>query len=102
MKILFVSMHSIHSIRWMENLKDTNHELYWFDVTNKGELNTFTNIHQFTNWKKRKIPYVTGEYFLRKNYSSLYNLLLPFCEVTANEYLETIIQDIKPDLIHSF
>lgn len=102
MKILFVSMHSIHAIRWIENLKDTHHELYWFDVTNKGKLNTIDKVHQITNWKKRKIPYLKGEYFLRKNYSSLYNLLNPFLEVTANEYLEKIIQDIQPDLIHSF
>jgi glycosyltransferase involved in cell wall biosynthesis len=95
-------MHSIHAIRWIENLKDTNHELYWFDVTNKGGLNTIDKAHQITNWKKRKIPYIKGEFFLRKNYSSLYHLLNPFFEVTANEYLETIIQDIQPDLIHSF
>jgi glycosyltransferase involved in cell wall biosynthesis len=95
-------MHSIHAIRWIENLKDTHHELYWFDVTNKGKLNTIDKVHQITNWKKRKIPYLKGEYFLRKNSSSLYNLLNPFLEVTANEYLEKIIQDIQPDLIHSF
>ena len=102
MKILFVSMHSIHAIRWIENLKDTHHELYWFDVTNNGKLNTINKVHQFTNWKKRKISYIKGEFFLRKNYSSLYHLLNPFFEITANEYLEEVIQEIKPDLIHSF
>ncbi|KIA85255.1 glycosyltransferase [Flavobacterium sp. AED] len=102
MKILFVSMHSIHAIRWIENLKDSHHELYWFDVTSNDKLNTINKVYQFTNWKKRKIPYLKGEYFLRKNYSSLYNLLNPFFEVTASEYLEKLIQDIQPDLIHSF
>ncbi|WP_426092175.1 glycosyltransferase [Flavobacterium sp. DSR3-2] len=102
MKILFVSMHSIHAIRWIENLKDSPHELYWFDVTSNGKLDTIAKVHQFTNWKKRKIPYLKGEYLLRKNYSSLYNLLNPFLEVAANEYLEKIIHDIQPDLIHSF
>jgi glycosyltransferase involved in cell wall biosynthesis len=102
MKILFVSMHSIHAIRWMENLKDTHHELYWFDVTSNGKLNTIDKVHQITNWKKRKIPYIKGEFFLRKNHLSLYHLLYPFFEVTANEYLEKVIQEIQPDLIHSF
>ncbi|SHL54123.1 glycosyltransferase [Flavobacterium xanthum] len=102
MKILFVSMHSIHAIRWIENLQDTTHELYWFDVTGNGKLNTLNKVHQLTNWKNRKIPNLKGEYFLRKNYSSLYNLLNPFLEVTANEYLEKIILEIQPDLIHSF
>ncbi|OAB27871.1 Glycosyltransferase involved in cell wall bisynthesis [Flavobacterium fryxellicola] len=102
MKILFVSMHSIHAIRWIENLNGSAHELYWFDVTSNGKLNTINKVHQVTNWKKRKIPYLKGEYFLSKNYKSLYNLLNPFFEVTASEYLEKIIQDIQPDLIHSF
>lgn len=102
MRIIFVSMHSIHFIRWIENLKDTNHELYWFDVTSNGKLNTIDKVHQITNWKKRKIPYLKGEYFLRKNYSPIHHLLNPFFEVTASEYLEKLIQDIQPDLIHSF
>lgn len=102
MKILFVSMHSIHAIRWIENLKDRPHELYWFDVTNNGKLKTIDKVHQITNWKKRKIPYLKGEYSLRKNYSTIYNLLNHFFEVTANEALEKIIKEIQPDLIHSF
>lgn len=95
-------MHSIHAIRWIENLKDTQHELYWFDVTNNGKLNTIDRVYQITNWKKRKIPYLKGEYVLRKKFPSLYNLLNPFFEVTENEYLEKLIQNIQPDLIHSF
>lgn len=102
MKILFVSMPSIHIIRWIENLKGTHHELYWFDILDKGKLNIPDNIHQFTNWKKRKVPYVKGEYFLSKKIPNIHERLQPLLERTANEILEKIIIEIQPDVVHSF
>lgn len=95
-------MPSIHVIRWMENLKDTSFELYWFDVLGRGKLKTIDKVQQFTDWKKRKIPYLKGEHFLKKKFPFLYNNLLPFLEVSANEQLEKIIREIQPDIIHSF
>ncbi|UTN04606.1 glycosyltransferase [Flavobacterium bizetiae] len=102
MKILFVSMPSIHVIRWIENLKDTNHELYWFDILDRGKLETLDSVQQFIGWKKRKIPYIKGEYFLSKKLPALYRRIIPFCETTVNEALENIILEIQPDVIHSF
>lgn len=102
MKILFVSMPSIHAIRWIENLKDTNYELYWFDVLGKGKLETFDSLHQFYGWEKRKLTYIKGEYFLSKKYPDLYQKIRSYLEVTANEVLEKIILEIQPDIVHSF
>ena len=102
MKILFISMPSIHTIRWIENLKDTDNKLYWFDVLGKGKLETIDNVIQFTDWKERKIRYIKGEYFISKKMPFLYNILGPYLEVTANEKLEQIIKEIQPDVIHSF
>lgn len=102
MKVLFISMPSVHVIRWIENLKDTSLELFWFDVLGKGKLDTFASVTQFTNWKRRKIPYVKGEHFLKRNSPALYNAFQPFLEITANEELERIIHEIQPDVIHSF
>ena len=102
MKILLVSMPSVHAIRWIENLKDTNFELYWFDVLDKGKLDTIYTVKQFTDWKKRKLPYIKGEYFLSKKAPVLYQKIVPFLEITANEALENIILELQPDIIHSF
>ena len=101
-KILFISMPSVHVIRWIENLKDTSYELYWFDVLGRGKLETLDSVHQYTNWKKRKIATIKGEYFLRKKAPLIYKKIVPFLEVTANEALEEIILEIQPDVIHSF
>jgi hypothetical protein len=95
-------MPSIHVIRWIENLKDNNFELFWFDILDKGRLDTINNIEQIIGWKKRKKPYIKGEYWLKKKLPTVYEKIQPFLEITANEQLEKIIQNIKPDIIHSF
>lgn len=95
-------MPSIHFLRWIENLNKTDYELYWFDVLNRGELKTFESVHQFTGWEKRKLPYLRGEYWLSKKMPELYSSIRPFLEITENKALEKIIQEIKPDIIHSF
>jgi glycosyltransferase involved in cell wall biosynthesis len=102
MKILFVSMPSIHVLRWIENLKDTSNELYWFDVLDRGKIDTLDSVLQFTEWKKRKIPYIKGEYYLKKRKPNLYKKIAPYLETTANEALEKIILEIQPDIVHSF
>jgi glycosyltransferase involved in cell wall biosynthesis len=102
MKILFISMPSVHVIRWIENLKGSDHELYWFDVLNRGRLEPLDSVHQYTDWKKRKITTIKGEYFLRKKAPLIYKKIVPFLEVTSNEALEEIILEIQFDVIHSF
>lgn len=102
MKILLVSIPSIHVVRWLENLNVAQHQLYWFDVLGKGRLPTEIDIQQITNWEKRKVPYMKGEYFLQRKFPAFHNTLQPFLEVTANEKLEQILIKIQPDLVHSF
>ena len=102
MKILFISMPSLHAVRWIENLSESGHELYWFDVLGKGALPTKISMQQITNWKRRKVPYIKGEYFLQRKFPVFYTTLQPFLEVTANEKLAQILNEIQPDLVHSF
>ncbi len=102
MKILFISMPSIHAIRWIENLKDSPHELFWFDVLGRGKLETIEGVKQFTDWNHRKLPYIKGEYFLSKKAPLFFKFIQPFLEITANEKLEEIIKEIQPDVVHSF
>lgn len=80
MKILFVSMPSVHVIRWIENLKDTSHELFWFDVLDRGRLDTLDSVTQVVNWKKRKVKYIKGEYFLSKKFPKVYEKVHPYLE----------------------
>jgi glycosyltransferase involved in cell wall biosynthesis len=68
----------------------------------RGNIETISSIKQFTDWKQRKITYLKGEYFLSKKVPLIYEKMVPFLEITANETLEKIIREIQPDIIHSF
>ncbi|MDN3595037.1 glycosyltransferase [Zunongwangia endophytica] len=102
MKILLISMPSIHVIRWIENIKDQNWELYWFDILDRGKLKTNLEITQYTNWKKRKLPYIKGEYFLSKKTPDFYQKIKYILEITESEQFELILNEIDPDVVHSF
>lgn len=95
-------MHSIHAKRWIENLNDNDHELYWYDVLNKGKFKLSQSVTQFYNINKRKVSHFKGEYFLSKKVPYVYNCLKKFIEVTPNEALDEIINKIQPDIVHSF
>lgn len=95
-------MPSVHVTRWIDNLKDTSHQLYWFDVMSRGNLETINSVIQYTDWKKRKLPRIKGEYFLSKKAPNLYEKIILYLEVAANEALENIICHLQPDVIHSF
>ncbi|MFZ4105874.1 glycosyltransferase [Flavobacterium sp.] len=101
-RILFISMNSIHAQRWIENVDNAHQELFWWDITSSGKMNLNANSTQITDWRKRKIKYIIGEHFLRKKLPWLYNSIEHFLQVTISEQLETLIQQLKPDVIHSF
>lgn len=102
MKLLLISMPSIHVIRWIENLKETDIELYWFDILDRGKLETEIQLTQITNWKKRKIAPIKGEYWLSKNVPKLYEAFQPYLEVTIEEKMRKLLRQIQPDVVHSF
>ncbi|CAC9976387.1 glycosyltransferase [Flavobacterium panici] len=102
MKIIFISMHSIHAVRWIDNLKESEHDFYWYDILGSGKLETLETVKQFLETRKRKIPYLKGEYSFSKKMPGLYKLIRPFLETTEHEALERIIKEINPDVIHSF
>ncbi len=95
-------MPSIHATRWIKNLENSGHELYWYDILKRGRLNVSQEMTQLIDYNKRKMPPLKGEYFLRKNYPKVYKMIRPFLEETENEALDGIIKSINPDVIHSF
>jgi glycosyltransferase involved in cell wall biosynthesis len=95
-------MNSIHAKRWISNVENDRRELYWWDITSSGKMDLQENVTQITDWKTRKIKYLKGEHFLRKNVRPLYDLIEPILQITIAEKLELLIKEIKPDVIHSF
>lgn len=101
MKILFVCQQYIHASRWINQLKDSHHEIFVFDCLDNKIHSDLKWTKYFENWRKRKIPYIKGEERLRKKMPRIYNAIEGVLQVTASEKLEEIIRDIQPDLVHS-
>jgi len=101
MKILFVCQQYIHAARWINQLKDTEHEIYVFDCLDMPIHTDLQWTNYRTNWSKRKLPYLKGEHFLKKKLPTFYKKIEPFLKVTASEKLCQLIEEIKPDLVHS-
>jgi glycosyltransferase involved in cell wall biosynthesis len=101
MKILFVCQQYIHSARWIQQLKDSHHEIFVFDCLDRPIHEDLEWTKYTQDWSKRKIPYVKGEHFLKKKFPKIYEWLEPRLKVTASEKLAEIIREIQPDLVHS-
>lgn len=98
MKILMVSMNSIHFQRWTEQLRDSGHEVHWFDIRGGGENVALDFVQQHTNWKYR---FKKGRYLFKK-----ISRVLPFLTGLFEQNTATIfqkkLQEIQPDVVHSF
>lgn len=101
MKILFVAMQYIHSARWINQLKDSQHEIYLFDCLDRPIHEDLQWTNFTANWSKRKIKPLKGETFLKKHFPSLNEKIQPILKVTASEKLQELIQEIQPDVVHS-
>jgi hypothetical protein len=101
MKILFVCQQYIHAARWINQLKETAHEIYVFDCLDKPIHPDLLWTNYITNWSKRKIKPIKGEYFLYKKLPRIHERIKPLLQVTASEKLIEIIEEIQPDLVHT-
>ncbi|MEQ6123908.1 glycosyltransferase [Pseudotenacibaculum sp. MALMAid0570] len=101
MKILFVCQQYIHSARWINQLKDSHHEVYVFDCLDREIHPDLRWTTYKENWSQRKLPYIKGEDRLRKKKPVFYEKIESYLQVTASEKLIEFIKEIQPDLIHS-
>ncbi|MFD1614957.1 glycosyltransferase family 4 protein [Gelatiniphilus marinus] len=97
MKILIVSMRSIHTIRWVSQLKDNGHEVFYFDILNGGYIKAWDWVEQHTNWRY-KFGNFKGRVFLKKHFPKIHKLF----ENNAEKEFEIVLDKFKPDVVHSF
>ncbi len=96
-----VAMPSLHFFRWVEQLKDSGIEIFWFDITGAGNLvERISWVHQITNWKLHwNFP---GRVALKKKFPLIYKAIQKFNERSVSKAFEKQLKRIKPDLVHSF
>lgn len=96
MKILLVAMRSIHTIRWVSQLKDSGHEVHWFDILNGGHIAEWDWVTQHTNWRY-KFGDFKGRFFFKKYLPKVHALL----ENDTEKEFERILKKVKPDVVQS-
>lgn len=101
MKILLVSMPSLHFFRWTEQLEHSGHEVYWFDIVDGAPTERLPWVHKIRDWKL-KYPNLKGRHFIKKKWTNLYRKFSALIENNTEEFFEKIIKDIQPDVVHSF
>ncbi|MFN4762854.1 glycosyltransferase [Gillisia sp. Q332] len=101
MRILIVSVFSNHLFNWVLQLKESGHELYWFDV---NDATTYVKkidfIHQTVNWK-RKFDY-PGRHWIKNNSPLIYGIIEKFNQNKFLDVFQQKIDEIQPDVVQSF
>lgn len=101
MKIVMVSIPSLHFFRWVNQLKDAGYEVYWFDITGMSKtIPRIDWVNQKTNWKL-KWDFL-GRTFVKNRFPKLYRLIQKFNKNNTEKVFEKYIQEIQPDVVHSF
>ncbi|MDP5158588.1 MAG: glycosyltransferase family 4 protein [Flaviramulus sp.] len=97
MKILLVSMPSLHFFRWTEQLENSGHDVYWFDIVDGNPTSRLPWVKKINGWKL-KYPNLKGRYFIKNRLP----FLKPFFERNVAIEFEKTLNEIKPDIVHSF
>ena len=101
MKILMVSMNSIHFVRWTQQLENSGHEVFWFDILDGGKSKHLPWVQQITGWKQ-KYPNFKWRYYFKKKWPILYKKLSFLFEHNTEKFFENVLLEVKPDVLHSF
>jgi glycosyltransferase involved in cell wall biosynthesis len=101
MKILLVAIPNHHFFQWTNQLKESGHEVYWFDITDgAGFVDKINWVKQFNGWKlKWNYPF---RYKIKKHFVKLHLLLEKITVNTTETVFENIISEIQPDVVHCF
>lgn len=96
-----LSIFAPHFFNWTEQLKDSDHEVYWLDIFDSDtKVDKIDFVQQIIGWRyKWNYP---GRYYLKKNVPILTNVINKFNERNLEKELNKQLQKIQPDVVHSF
>ncbi|WP_231717822.1 glycosyltransferase family 4 protein [Nonlabens sp. YIK11] len=94
-------MNNLHFQRWTDQLRDSGHEVFWFDILDQGYASSLSWMTQVTGWKKEFLKR-RGRTFLKTKLPKVYNWLERKYDVPVEVAFERALLDIQPDVVHSF
>ena len=100
MRIVLVSMLNYHFVRWVDQLKDSGHEVFWFDINDNGQkVEKLSWLHQKVGWKLKSN--YSHRYFFKKHFPKLYKIIQKYNERDVKKEFEKYLVEVQPDVVHS-
>ncbi|MGB6269839.1 MAG: glycosyltransferase [Olleya sp.] len=101
MKILMVAIPNHHFFQWVNQLKDSGYDVYWFDVTDGGPKSPKIEwVTQIKGWKlKWDFPFRSA---IKMRLPKLYKFIQKHNENSVSKAFQNAFDNIKPDLVHCF
>lgn len=96
-----VAIPNHHFFQWVNQLKDSGYEVFWFDITDGGaKSDKITWVTQIKGWKLRwDFPFRTT---IKKNLPKLYAIIQKLNERPIKKVFYKVLNDVKPDIVHCF
>lgn len=101
MKILLVAIPNHHFFQWVNQLKESGHEVYWFDSTDGGPaVEKIKWVKQIKGWKRKwNLPFKDK---LKADFPKIYSLINRFNKNSFTTVFEQKMHEIQPDIVHCF
>ena len=101
MKILMVSLSVNHFTNWVLQLEESEHEIYWFDVSaSETYIEKIRFVNQIVTWKRKfEFP---GRYWIKKNFPSIHSFIEKFNKREFQKVFQKKLKEIQPDVVQSF
>lgn len=96
-----VAIPNHHFFQWVDQLKASGHDVVWFDASDGGsEVERINWVTQIKGWKlKWNFPM---RHTIKNYFPKIYTVFQKFNERDLSPVFEKIIQEFKPDVVHSF
>lgn len=96
-----VAIPNHHFFQWVDQLKDSGYEVFWFDSTDGGNrVNRIDWVHQIKGWKlKYDYPF---RHLVKSKFPRIYGRIQKHNERKITTVFEKVINELKPDIVHCF
>lgn len=101
MKILMVAIPNHHFFQWVNQLKDSGYEVFWFDISDGGPIVARISwVRQIKGWKlKWDFPFRNR---IKAYFPKIYSYFQKYNEFDLALVFEQKINEIQPDVVHCF
>ena len=97
MKLLMVSINSIHFHRWVSQLEGSGYEVHWFDVSDGREVPELHWLTHHRGWRYKGGSF-RGRTFLKRRFPGVHRYL----ENDLLAAFSRVLKQVEPDVVHSF